>query len=128
VIGASFLALSAYVTIESLTTLWRREAPDPSVVGLAVLLLSVVVMPLLARAKRRVARALGSHALGAEATQTSVCAWLSVIALVGVALNAFAGWWWADPVAALVMVPILANEGMEGLRGQSCCEGSCDNG
>jgi divalent metal cation (Fe/Co/Zn/Cd) transporter len=84
-------------------------------------------MPLLARAKHRVARALGSHALGAEATQTSVCAWLSVIALAGVALNTFAGWWWADPVAALVMVPILANEGMEGLRGQSCCEDNCDS-
>jgi divalent metal cation (Fe/Co/Zn/Cd) transporter len=72
VIGGSFLALSAYVTVESVTTLWRREAPDPSLIGLAILVLSVLVMPVLARAKRRVARALGSHALGAEATQTSV--------------------------------------------------------
>ncbi len=126
VIGVSFLALSAYVAVESLTTLWRQEAPDPSPIGLAILILSVLVMPLLARAKRRVARALGSHTLGAEATQTSVCAWLSVIALAGVALNAFAAWWWADPVAALVMVPILVNEGMQGLPGRSCCEENCD--
>ena len=124
---APFLALSAYVMVESVTTLWRREAPDPSLIGLAILVLSVLVMPLLARAKRRVARALGSHALGAEATQTSVCAWLSVIALAGVALNAFASWWWADPVAALVMVPILVNEGFEGLS-ESCCDQDCGPG
>jgi divalent metal cation (Fe/Co/Zn/Cd) transporter len=75
----------------------------------------VIVMPLLARAKRRVARALDSVALGAEATQTSLCAYLSAIALAGVALNAAFGWWWADPVAALVMTPIIAKEGLEGL-------------
>ena len=128
VIGACFLALSAYVTVESLNTLWRRETPHSSLIGLAVLVLSVLVMPLLARAKRRVARALGSHALGAEATQTSVCAWLSVIALLGVALNALIGWWWADPVAALVMVPILTHEGIEGLRGESCSDEDCRPG
>lgn len=123
-IGASFLALAAYVAVESAGTLWRREEPAPSVVGLAILVLSVLVMPVLARAKRRVARALGSRALEAEATQTSVCAYLSVIALGGVALNALAGWWWADPLAALLMVPPIVREGVAGLRGERAC-GAC---
>jgi len=124
VIGGSFLALSAYVTVDSVLTLWQREAPDPSVVGLGILVLSAFVMPVLARAKRRVALALGSRALEADAMQTSICAYLSVIALAGVALNTFVGLWWADPVAALVMVPIIAKEGLEGLAAKGngpCC-------
>ena len=120
VIGACFLALAAYVVVDSVTTLWRREHPERSVVGIAVLALSAVVMPVLARAKRRVAAGLGSPALAADAAQTSLCAYLSVIALVGVALNALLGWWWADPVAALAMTPIIAKEGVEGLRGETC--------
>lgn len=120
IVGACFLALAAYVTYDSLTSLLLREAPERSLPGTVVLALSVVVMPLLARAKRRVARGLNSRALAAEAAQTSLCAYLSVIALAGVALNAGAGWWWADPAAALAMVPIIAKEGMEGLRGEAC--------
>jgi divalent metal cation (Fe/Co/Zn/Cd) transporter len=77
-------------------------------------------MPLLSRAKRRIAVALGSRALSADATQTSLCAYLSAIALVGIFLNASLGWWWADPVAALAMVPIIAREGIEGWRGEHC--------
>ena len=124
VIGGSFLALSAYVAVDSVITLWQREAPEPSVVGLGILVLSAFVMPVLARAKRRVAVALGSRALEAEATQTSICAYLSVIALAGVALNTFAGLWWADPVAALAMVPIIAKEGLEGFGAEADCH--CD--
>lgn len=120
VIGVSFLALAVYVAVESVKTLWEREAPEASTVGLVILGLSVLIMPVLARAKRRVARALESRALEADAAQTSLCAYLSVIALAGVTLNAAFGWWWADPVAALAMVPIIANEGIEGLRGDSC--------
>ena len=122
IIGASFLLLAAYVAVDSVTTLWGREAPEPSTVGLVVLALSVVVMPILARAKRRVARALQSRALEADAAQTSLCAYLSVIALAGVGLNAAFGWWWADPAAALAMVPIIGKEGIEGLRGEAECE------
>jgi divalent metal cation (Fe/Co/Zn/Cd) transporter len=122
IIGVSFLLLAAYVAVDSVTTLWGREAPEPSTVGLAVLALSVVVMPILARAKRRVARALQSRALEADAAQTSLCAYLSVIALAGVGLNAAFGWWWADPAAALAMVPIIGKEGIEGLRGEAECE------
>jgi divalent metal cation (Fe/Co/Zn/Cd) transporter len=122
IIGASFLALALYVAVDSVTTLWQREAPQASRVGLVILVLSVVVMPVLARAKRRVALALKSRALEADAAQTSLCAYLSVIALAGVGLNAALGWWWADPVAALLMVPIIAKEGLEGVRGEAECD------
>ena len=120
IIGWSFLALAAYVTLDSANALVRREPPERSIVGLALLALSAVVMPVLARAKRRVARAMTSRALEADAMQTSLCAYLSVIALAGVALNAALGWWWADPVAALAMVPIIAREGVEGVRARGC--------
>ena len=121
VIGWSFLALAGYIATDSAMTLWSRERPDRSIVGVAILALSVVVMPVLARAKRRVARALDSAALEADAMQTSLCAYLSVIALVGVALNALLGWWWSDPTAALAMVPIIVKEGMDGVRAKATC-------
>jgi divalent metal cation (Fe/Co/Zn/Cd) transporter len=121
IIGACFLALAAYVIVESGMTLRDREAPHPSPLGLVILILSILVMPVLARAKRRIARALESRALEAEATQTSICAYLSVIALAGVGLNTALGWWWADPVAALLMVPIIAREGVDGLKGEAGC-------
>ncbi len=124
-IGALFLLLGAYVTIDSALALWRRDAPERSPVGVIILALSVVVMPVLARAKRRVARALGSGALVAESKQTSLCAWLSAIVLAGVGLNALLGWWWADPAAALAMVPIIAREGVEGVRGEAHCDDGC---
>ncbi len=116
IVAISFLALATYVLVDALTTLLEREAPERSVFGIVVLGLSVIVMPILARAKKRVARAMRSGALEAEAKQTSLCAYLSVIGLAGVALNALFGWWWADPAAALVMVPIIGAEGWEGIR------------
>jgi divalent metal cation (Fe/Co/Zn/Cd) transporter len=122
VIGMSFLALAGYVAYESAMTLWRREPPERSIGGIIILALSAIVMPALARAKRRVARALGSGALEADATQTSLCAWLSLIALLGLALNALLNWWWADPIVALLMTPIIAMEGIEGVRGDSSCD------
>jgi Predicted Co/Zn/Cd cation transporters len=122
IIGVCFLALAVYVTVESVTTLWWREAPAPSPVGLVILVLSILIMPALARASRRVARALGSRALEADAAQTFLCAYLSVIALAGVGLNAALGWWWADPVAALVMVPIISREGLQGVRSKGACD------
>ena len=125
VIGWSFLALAAYVAFDSADALLHREAPERSIVGLVLLALSAVVMPLLARAKGRVARAMTSRALEADAMQTSLCAYLSVIALAGVALNATLGWWWADPVAALAMVPIIAKEGVEGVGGEAPCADDC---
>ena len=125
IIGWSFVALAVYVAFDSANALLRREPPERSVVGLVLLALSAIVMPVLARAKRRVARAMTSRALEADAMQTSLCAYLSVIALAGVALNSALGWWWADPVAALAMVPIIAKEGVEGVRGEAHCEDDC---
>ena len=122
IIGWSFLALAAWVVYDSVDALAGREPPERSLVGLVLLALSAIVMPILARAKRRVARAMTSRALEAEATQTSLCAYLSVIALAGVAMNALLGWWWADPVAALAMVPIIAKEGVEGVRAREHCD------
>lgn len=126
-IGALFMALALYVAVDATRSLWNREAPQESPVGIALAAASVLVMPLLARAKRRVGVALGSRALTAEAQQTTLCMYLSAILLGGLLLNALLGWWWADPVAALVMVPIIAREGMEGLKGAPpCADGCCD--
>ena len=122
VIGALFLALAAYVGIDAARAVLRRDAPSESVLGSIVAALSVIVMPVLARAKRTVALQLGSGALAAESQQTSLCAYLSAILLGGLVLNATLGWWWADPVAGLAMVPIIAWEGIEGLRGRSDCD------
>lgn len=124
-IGLSFLGLAAYVLWESANALWFREAPDESLFGIVLAAASLAIMPLLARAKRTVARNLGSRALESEATQTSMCMWLSAILLAGLTLNALFGWWWADPVAAMGMVPILAREGAEGLRGRDPCGDDC---
>jgi divalent metal cation (Fe/Co/Zn/Cd) transporter len=125
VIGASFLALALIVAGEAMVSLARHDPAKPSSVGIAIALMSLVSMPLLARAKRRVASGLTSDALAADADQTALCAYLSAILLVGLAVNAAFGWWWADPVAALLMVPIIAREGMQGLRGQSVCGDGC---
>jgi len=122
VVGVCFVFLAAYVAAEALESLWRQEAPERSPVGIAIAALSLVVMPLLARAKRRVAAGLGSGALRADSRQTDFCAYLSAVLLGGLLLNAVIGWWWADPAAALVMVPILAKEGVDGLRARSCCQ------
>jgi divalent metal cation (Fe/Co/Zn/Cd) transporter len=124
-IGILFLALAAYVAADAAHALLTRAAPAESVVGIALAALSLVVMPLLARAKRRVAFAIGSGALAAEAQQTTFCTYLSAILLAGLLLNATVGWWWADPVAALVMVPIIADEGLAGIRGRSACADCC---
>ena len=122
IIGVLFLLLALYVAEDAIKALWRRDEPSASVAGIVVAALSLVVMPLLARAKRRVAAGLASRALDADATQTDLCMYLSAIVLGGLALNAVFGWWWADPVAALVMTPIIAKEGYEALRGEPPCE------
>jgi divalent metal cation (Fe/Co/Zn/Cd) transporter len=115
--GALLLALAAYLVAESARRLLRQARPEESLVGVALTALSLVVMPLLARAKLRTAAALGSRALRADAHETVVCAWLSLTTLVGLALNAGMGWWWADPVAALAMLPLIVREGLEAWRG-----------
>ena len=126
VIGVCFLLLAAYVGMDAARTLWgAAEPPDESLPGIAIALASLVVMPVLARGKRRVAVQLGSDALAAEARQTVICVYLSVILLAGLALNSLFGWWWADPVAALAMVPLIAYEGVEAVRGRDTCGDAC---
>lgn len=125
-VGISFLLLAAYVAFDSLKSLLKHEAPEMSYTGIVIAALSLAVMPLLARAKRRVAAKISSRALEADSRQTDICMYLSAILLAGLTLNALFGWWWADPVAALVMIPIIVKEGVEALRGESCCDdGSC---
>jgi divalent metal cation (Fe/Co/Zn/Cd) transporter len=121
-VGWCFLALAAYILYDSGSTLLRHEPPERSIPGIVIAAVSLVVMPLLASAKRRVAAGIGSAAMRADARQTDFCTYLSAILLCGLLLNALLGWWWADPVAALVMVPIIANEGIQSLRGEQCCD------
>ncbi len=120
-VGISFLALAAYVTGDSVVSLAKREAPEPSLVGIALAIASLIAMPLLARGKRRVALALRSPALRADSRQTDICAYLSAVLLLGLLLNAALGWWWADPAAGLVMAPIIGYEGIQALRGKTGC-------
>ena len=126
IVGWCFVALAAYIAYESWSTLIRQKSPDRSIPGIVIAALSLVVMPLFARAKRRVASRISSAALHADSRQTDFCAYLSAILLGGLLLNAFFGWWWADPVAGLVMVSVIAREGVEGIRGRACsCDETC---
>lgn len=121
IVGVCFLLLAVYVLYEALETLIEHEAPDHSFIGIVLAALSLIVMPLLVHLKRRVASQLGSGALEAETRQTEMCAYLSIILLAGLGLNAWLGWWWADPLAGLVMVPLIGWEGLEAIRGRTCC-------
>ena len=120
IVGACFLVLATYIAFESIGDLIRRKTPEHSIPGIVLACVSLVVMPLLARAKRKVGNALGSAAMHADAKQTDFCVYLSAILLVGLLLNAVFGLWWADPVSALAMTPIIANEGRAALRGEAC--------
>jgi divalent metal cation (Fe/Co/Zn/Cd) transporter len=122
IVGLCFVVLALYVSYDSVKSLIRREAPEESMVGIGLAAVSLAAMPLLVRAKRKVARAIKSKALIADSKQTELCTYLSAILLGGLLLNALLGWWWADPVAALVMVPIITTEGIEALRGDTCCD------
>ena len=122
VVGLCFLCLATYIAYESVADLFRRRVPEHSIPGIVLACVSLVVMPLLSRAKRKVASELGSAAMHADSKQTEFCAFLSAILLGGLTINALFGLWWADPVAALAMVPVIAKEGIDGLRGKACQE------
>ena len=122
IVESCFLLLSAYLAYHSLDSLARRQAPTRSLPGIVIAVGSVIAMPLLARAKRRVSVGLGSAAMAADARQADFCMYLSAILLAGLGLNALFGLWWADPIAALVMVPIIAREGISAWRGKTCCD------
>jgi len=123
-VGISLFALSAYILYDAGSSLLLHQPPETSYLGIVIAAISVVVMPLLARAKRKVAKGISSKAMHADSKQTDICAYLSAILLVGLVLNAAFGWWWADPVSALVMIPIIAKEGIEAFQGELC---ECDD-
>jgi len=118
-VGATFFALAAYVTYEAITDLWLRRTPSFSIPGLVIAALSFIIMPILGFAKRRLAIKLASRALAADAVETLLCSYLSATLLLGVAANGWLGWWWADPIAALCMVPCMIWEGLEAFEEES---------
>jgi divalent metal cation (Fe/Co/Zn/Cd) transporter len=120
IVGVCFFALAALIAFESAKAIIHHEVPEHSVAGIILLVGAVLLMPLLARAKRRISSAIGSSALRADAKQNDFCAWLSAITLVGLVLNASFGWWWADPLAAVAMLPIILREAWEAVRGRAC--------
>lgn len=121
-IAASFFVLAAYVGVEAIRTLVDGSHPEASWVGIGLAAFTAPTMPLLARAKRRVGSKLNSSATVKEGAQNMVCAYLSVALLVGLLANALAGWWWADPAAALVIAAVAVKEGRESWRGEGCCD------
>lgn len=119
-VGVSLLAVAAYVLYDSIHALITHETPAASPAGIVLAILALIAMPLLARGKRRVAAAINSCALRADAMQASICTYLSAILLGGLLLNTLLGWWWADPIAALGMTPLIVKEGLEAIRGERC--------
>ena len=115
-VGLTFFLLAAYVAFEAGSALLRQEAPESSRIGIALAVASLVVMPLLGLSKRKVALQMGSRALEADAWETLICAYLSFTLLIGLSLNALLGWWWMDPLAALVMVWFIVKEGWEAVE------------
>jgi hypothetical protein len=123
-IGASFLALAGYVTVESLRGLLGASEPAASPVGIGLAALSLLIMPALSRAQRRTGRALGSGSVVADSAQTLLCTYLSAVLLGGLLLDALLGWGWADPAVGLVIAAVAAREGIEAWRGENCgCDG-----
>src|ERR1017187_5728500 len=120
VAGALLLALAAYVAVISVTSLLGYSEPKPTILGIAILIAAAAVMPWLAKEKRRLSGATGSAALRADAAQSALCAYLSLIALAGLAVNAIWHVKWADPTAALAVLPIIGWEGREAMRGKTC--------
>jgi divalent metal cation (Fe/Co/Zn/Cd) transporter len=120
IVGLCFVALAVYVSYGAGADLLLQRIPEHSLIGIILACVSLVVMPLLSHAKRNVGQELGSAAMRADAKQTEFCFYLSAILLGGLLLNAIFGLWWADPVAALIMVPIIAREGIAGVQGKAC--------
>lgn len=121
-IAASFFALAGYVAIRALLDLASTNEPDPSAIGIALAVASLIVMPLLAAAKRRTGRRMGSVTVVADSQQTVLCTYLSAVLLVGLVVNATLSWWWADALAALVIAALAVREGVDAWRGDTCCD------
>jgi divalent metal cation (Fe/Co/Zn/Cd) transporter len=121
VIALSFFALAVYVTVESVRALFGYAEPRPSIVGIVLAAVSLIVMPLLSWAQRRTGRELGSRSAVADSKQTLLCTYLSAVLLVGLLLNSLFGWSWADPIAGLVIAAVAVREGLEAWQGRNCC-------
>jgi divalent metal cation (Fe/Co/Zn/Cd) transporter len=120
-IAWSFFALAAYVTVDAVLSLVGIGEPRPSAIGIGLAAVSLIVMPLLSFAQRSAGRELGSRSAVADSKQTLLCSFLSAALLLGLVANAVAGWWWADPVAALLIAAVAVREGHEAWRGDPCC-------
>lgn len=121
-IGVSFFALAAYVSIQAVIDLTNASEPDISIAGICLACVSLVVMPVLAVAKRGTGQQLGSATVTADSRQTWLCTYLSAVLLAGLVLNAALGWWWADPLAGLVIAGLALREGREAWVGDACCD------
>jgi divalent metal cation (Fe/Co/Zn/Cd) transporter len=121
VIAVSFFALAAYVIVESVRSLFGADQAEHSTVGIVLAAISLVVMPFLSYAQRRAGRELGSVSAVADSKQTLLCTYLSGVLLVGLLLNSLFGWYWADPLVALVIAAVAIKEGREAWRGEHCC-------
>jgi len=121
-VAISFFLLAPYVAVEAVRTLVQGNHPETSWVGIGLALVSLILMPFFGIAKRRVGSRLGSAATAGEGTQNILCAYLSVALLLGLGLNAMAGWWWADPIAALVIAVVALREGVSTWKGEVCCD------
>ena len=120
-VAVSFFLLAPYLAIEAVRALVAQHEPDVSWLGIVLTVTSLVLMPVFGVAKRRVGRQLGSAATAGEGTQNLLCAYLSAAVLAGLLANAALGWWWADPLAALVVAAVAVREGLETWRGDECC-------
>lgn len=121
VVAFSFFALATFVGIDAVRTLTGAKQADHSTVGLVLAAVSLAIMPALSWFERRTGRELGSASVVADSKQTLICAAMSAVLLVGLAANSVLGWWWADPVAALVIAAVAVREGVQALRGDTCC-------
>ncbi|QEN13586.1 cation transporter [Mycolicibacterium sp. ELW1] len=121
IVAFSFFALAIYVTVDAILALAGQQEPRHSPIGIGLAAVSLAIMPLLSWAQRRAGRQLGSRSAVADSKQTLLCTYLSAVLLAGLLLNAVAGWWWADPIAALVIAGVAAREGREAWRGDDCC-------
>jgi divalent metal cation (Fe/Co/Zn/Cd) transporter len=124
-IGASFFAIAVYVSVEAVRTLLGGDHPETSWVGIGLAVVTLATMPPLAAAKARVGETLDSAATRSEGRQNLLCAYLSAALLVGLVANAALGWWWADPIAALVIAVAAVDEGRDAWRGEGCGDGCC---
>lgn len=120
IISVSFFGLATFVSIDAISSLVNREAPEASIVGIVVATLSILIMPAVSLIQRKTGEELGSHSAIADSKQTLLCTYMSGVLLVGLGLNAAFGWWWADPIAALIIAALAVREGVEAWRGENC--------